>query len=662
VVVVAGALGLSTSPAFAQLMMKGDDSLASVVQAAIVAAGGLPIVYVGQSSDAGQAALTAGTQQIAPMARELNGTACTTLGSAPGQQLIGLNPIVITGANETPLGDSYGFTPVTTDDCSDTIPIPTPSGAVLTVPGCGAVDGCDASSNYTFTDWRDVLALLYGGQNHNVAEPQLTAGRRNPARINCASPVRRALVNQWSALFGDITPIQSCRNRACTTLRHAFRLDDRSAATDIFAALTGLLPVPPFTTAFDPSPIFLPKPDAAAAPNPFCNAGDAPMNKGDADYLDLDPIRRSVDHQSGAGFPSRPVLEEVGEPGLPAFGGNNLDANCTIAGNTPTNSSSSSAQNLLPSQVIAGSQALVQQEMGFPGGGAAAIGPNTHVCLGVVLPISIPTNYTTGDAYFGASSSVPATVCSVDPITASTVMAYKILDTVYTRSLCPDGKTQPCRVPVDNSTGTNNFNCYLDRLVPTLLPLRDNRGFNLHPITAAGIYKRDNYLNPNIPTTGGIPAVRQNRVVTAFFRLQFNKVTQPAPTIAPDPVSGNVCIALDPTNQVGCLVKANPCSVGFMERHGLDPSPFHNFAARLGGISPTDAAIQNFMTSTTPFYPLADNLFVNRASAALPTGAEGALFTVFQNPVLIDPIIQSNGFVVIPPGVVRARGCPSGLP
>ena len=101
-------------------------------------------------------------------------------------------------------------------------------------------------------------------------------------------------------------------------------------------------------------------------------------------------------------------------------------------------------------------------------------------------------------------------------------MVNKILDTTFTGSLCPDGKTQPCRVPVNNSTGTNNFNCYLDGLNPAILPLRDNRGFHLHPVTNAGVYKRDNYVNPSIPVSGGIPAARQNRVVTAFYRLHFN--------------------------------------------------------------------------------------------------------------------------------------------
>ena len=237
------------------------------------------------------------------------------------------------------------------------------------------------------------------------------------------------------------------------------------------------------------------------------------MNKGDSDYLDLDPIRRAVDHIAS----SRTPLEQVGQASLPAFGGNNNDANCTTpAPSLPTNSSSSSVPNLLP---LAGMQATLQDELGFPAGGSAALRSNTRVCLGLVLPITLPSNYTSQEAFFGAddATATPPVPCSIDPVTGTPVMVNKILDTTFTGSLCTDGKTQPCRVPVNNSTGTNNFNCYLDSLNPAILPLRDNRGFHLHPVTNAGLYKRDSYVNPNIPVSGehpgGAPEPRRHRLL-----------------------------------------------------------------------------------------------------------------------------------------------------
>src|SRR5262249_57685388 len=92
---------------------------------------------------------------------------------------------------------------------------------------------------------------------------------------------------------------------------------------------------------------------------------------------------------------------------------------------------------------LRGSRARLQQELGFPGGGTAALNPFTRVCLGLVVPIVTPANYTTPDAYFGASDdgTTPPVPCSIDPATGTTVMFNKILDPLFAATLCPDGKT-----------------------------------------------------------------------------------------------------------------------------------------------------------------------------------------------------------------------------
>lgn len=656
-------LGYATQVS-AQLQLKGSDTLEDIAKDAVAAAGlSSVITYVGGGSTGGQGAMSATppTQQIAPMSRQLNGTACTTLGATIGQELIGLDGLAVVGANQVG-GDSDDQSASATDNCSDNIT----GGLVLNVPGCTATDGCDASSNYTFADWKDVLAMVYGGQNHktDAVAPKLIAGARNPERINCNSPVRRALVDNWGNLFSTGTGNQSCRTGGCTKLRHAFRRDDISGTTDTFVTLVGMTGIPNFTTAFDPSPTFLPKPDAAAAANPFCNAGSEKMNKGDSDYLDLDPIRRAVDHLTTGRVP----LEQVGSATLPAFGGNNNDANCTTpAPSIPTNSSSSSSQGLIPSQVVAGSAALLQDELGFPAGGSAALRASTHVCLGLVLPVAMPGNYTTQDAYFGASDdgSTPPVPCSMNPSTGTPVMADKILDTLYSGSLCPDGKTQPCTVPVNNSTGTNNFNCYLDTLNPAILPLRDNRGFHLHPLTNAGVFKRDNYVNPNIPVSGSgtsIPAARQNRTVTSFFRLHFSHTTNLNGSVPTLP-AGQFCRKLSATNQIGCLVKANACSIGFAGREAVDAFSAgpKNMAFRVADKSPSVANVEALFTtpSTADDYPISRGLYVNSIKGfANVTGDELTLLNFFRTPASIDPIVQNRNFIKVPASVSRSSGCP----
>ena len=157
--------------------------------------------------------------------------------TAIDQELIGLDGLAVVGANQVG-GDSDGQSATTGDDCTDNI-----TSLALAVPGCTANDGCDGSGNYTFTDWKDVLAMIYGGQNHNTAQAQLISGARNPARINCNSPVRRTLADSWGSLFSAGAGAQTCRTGSCTKLRHAFRRDDLSGTTDTFVSLVGLVKI-----------------------------------------------------------------------------------------------------------------------------------------------------------------------------------------------------------------------------------------------------------------------------------------------------------------------------------------------------------------------------------------------------------------------------------
>ena len=345
------AFGLSAAAQAAPLSLQGSDTLEDVTKDVIgVCSLGTRINYVGGGSGTGQAAMVAGTQQIAPMSRELNGTACTASAS---QLLVGLDGIAIVAANQL-LGDSTNRTPEdASDDCTDSVS----GGISLAVAGCAAADGCTVPGTYTFTSWKDVLAMIYGGQNHTTAAQLNANGTRNPARINCAGAVRQALVNNWSQIFSDnATDPQSCRSSNCLRLKHAFRRGDLSGTTDTFVGLVGLVAIPPFTTTFANQ---LPTKDSAATANPFCNAGAAVMNKGDSDYLDLDPIRRIADSDFAAN--SRLGFEQVAEgyqapsnpPNIP-FADNRTDPSVAVLSDFAV----SQAQNILPDPNVANSVAL----------------------------------------------------------------------------------------------------------------------------------------------------------------------------------------------------------------------------------------------------------------------------------------------------------------
>lgn len=707
-------LGVGFAPsASAQLLMKGSDTLEDVARDAITACGvggATGITYVGGGSTGGQGALTTSAQQIAPMSRELNGSACTTLGATIGQELIGLDGLVLIAANQTG-GDSQGDTQATTDDCSDNIT----GGITMAVAGCTTAQGCDASGNYTFTDWKDVLAVVYGGQDHgsqtqlmpsgalcgNATDPACVAPevcvgtptatnntarcgiladrfQRNPNRIDCNGAIRRTLVNTWGNLFRDVSPTSSCRTGGCLKLKHAFRRDDLSGTTDTFVTLVGMLGIPAYTSAMTPDST-LPAPDSVARPNPFCNAGSALMNKGDSDYLDLDPIRRAVDHNA-LDTTNRPGLELVGQASLPALGGSNNDANCepadgdsTIAGVQPklppTESAISTEPGVLPSPVIADSENKLLQELGFNlpsvSGGSAIVKPTSRQCLGLVVSVAVPGNYTESDAFFGANAAAatPPVPCSVNAGTSAVEMRFVISDTQHSSTaLCPDGKHQPCRLPVSLATGSNNFNCYIQNTNPTILPIRDNRAYNLHPVQANGQYKRDNYTNPNLPT---LNAGRQNRVVSAFYRLHFLRGTNIGGSVPTLAAAEPYCRKMSATNQIGCLVKASSCSIGFAGREAVDELAVgDNFAFRINAIAPSRTNIENLVTTATRTddYPISRGLWVNAIKDFSTVGGiEGTLLGCFRTPGTIDTIISNRNFIPVPAGVTRSRGCPSGL-
>ncbi len=746
------------STASAQSELRGSDALENVTKDAIgalvangtIAAGAL--VYVGGGSSAGEGGMIAGTQHIAPMARQIADIAngytfdgadflhyCTPSAS---QLLIGLDGISVVAANHL-LRDSLEVSASTTDDCPDGISGKTVTGiykADGVTPCDAATDGCTTAGQYSFADWRDVLAIIYGGLNHNSgpvileadgtsdcdyqlpplensndqgqcatsttgqvcypAAPQdaihhtgrcgvrALVGRRNPGRANCLSPVRQALVDRYGEIFSDAAGAPSCRTGTCTKLKHAFRLDDQSGTSDTFAALIGLPPIAPYTRAYVSAPggaigNGTPIPDRFATANPFCNAGERPMNRGDADYLDLDPIRRAVDWFADSSQAlNRFGLEQVGEYYGKTFGGNNNDANCNtdldasvlgVQPPIPEDHASSTEPGVWPDPTIPGSTALLQADLGSNGTSGALSSPTatTRQCLGLVLPISLPDSFgTVSRAYFGDSASGQPIACdAVAQDGVSLAFAPVTPDGQHPgTALCPNGLPQPCMLPYHFDPTLAfpyyNFNCISDRISPAPAAVgysQDRRALNLHPVDSTGHYVRDHYRNPFIPIgSGGISATRQTRVVSAYYRIHTTRTTN----LHGSSPTGGPCTAFSSSVQIGCLVKASTCSIGLASREAVDGFPRHNLAFRLDGISASAANLQSLLTGSSPVYPMARALWLSSIagfSSGTLNGDEFELMSFESTPSSIDPIIQSHNFVTVPGGVSRLRSCP-GLP
>ncbi|MBC7988549.1 MAG: hypothetical protein H7Y19_03055 [Luteimonas sp.] len=512
--------------------------------------------------------------------------------------------------------------------------------------------------------------------------------RHNPARINCASVVREALVNNWSALF---TGAADCRTATCTRLQHAFRRDDLAGTTDIFLTLVGMHAVPPSTTACTPN--VGPLVDVFGTANPFCNAGlgydfDELQNKGDSDYQNLDPIRRSVHRAPGAAGAG---LEEVGEAftagnGLP----NNTDAQCPLAATRVTTPGPTfgNASAGLKDHSYSNNQGM----LALPGAFAALRADlEARRCNGLVMPVSVPANFRNPeDAYYAAPGGVTPVLCTPGEFVP------KIINTTCAATcVCADGSPQPCLVPVNRDVpGVTNFNC-LARPIPVpigypgFLSVRDSRVFNLRVmwgtnLPTSGTVARDNYFNtslgPNPNCPAGLSAARQARVVNALYRLHTNRATNlngSAPTRGTPLFDGDVCRTFSSTLQIGCLVKANACSIGFAGLTALThlPSniPVDNMAFRIEDIAPSIPNVQNLILSPPGLgttYRMSHTLWVNSLKeigvAGAVTGAEGTLMSAlpgcFRDNAAVDAAISNHHFVPVPAGVTRLQECPSPFP
>lgn len=261
------------------LPLKGSDTLEQVTTDVLAACPGATangISYQGTGSSAGENAMTAGSQTVAPMSRFLNVTAgvCNgapagTPGSVPGAGaktaeglVIGLDGLSIVAgqANAAACGGGLAFS------AGKSFSVTTSTGAPAT--DCS---GCDAGTNtYHLNTWRDVLALVFSGKTH-----AMTGTTRD-----CAGDVRRSLVNNWSSLFEV-----GCTSSSCTQLKRAFRRADLSGTTDTFLGLVGLNAMPLAQTVAG----------ATARQIDFCNANSSVLFGGDSDYLDNDPIRRTCE-------------------------------------------------------------------------------------------------------------------------------------------------------------------------------------------------------------------------------------------------------------------------------------------------------------------------------------------------------------------------------
>ena len=233
--------------------------------------------YIGGGSGTGESAMIAGTQQVAPMSRFLK-SVCTGANAAPTTSeglVIGLDGVsMIMNANQ---GASDSCNGAQTDG-SKQATLGLVSDKTITWAGGNHTtfsggSQAYAAGSYTFSDWTDVVRVLFAGMDHNAGA--------TAASQNCNSDVRNALIANWGLLFEN----QGCSSGTCTSLHHGYRRDDWSGTTDTVQAVLNLPSIP-----------------GNKSTDPFCNSipatGSFPAGMPNvmtfrplASFQDFDPIR-----------------------------------------------------------------------------------------------------------------------------------------------------------------------------------------------------------------------------------------------------------------------------------------------------------------------------------------------------------------------------------
>jgi formylglycine-generating enzyme required for sulfatase activity/ABC-type phosphate transport system substrate-binding protein len=476
---------------------------------------------------------------------------------------------------------------------------------------------CSAANRaYALGSSLDVLRLIYAGTD--------SAGLYS-GDFGCNGPLRRALVANWSSLFNASCAAGKCDGSISSLgvtqplgLSHAWRRSDLSDTTDAFVTLVNM-----GSRTVGKSPLFQPT-STSFTVNPFCNSVDANA------AATTTPCTQNSDCQAvGDAFTN--AYDGVCEAGFCRPG--SLGSYADYADHDPirvlcdSDSQDNDTENVCESDGT----------------------------LGLVLPIAVPnvSSVTTTDNY-------PMGYCDPSNTCALSATGDPTLP-------CPRGgpkKLGRCYQPsVRNTDGTLSFNCiarsfnkcFADRGVDGRaynLPLKKSQG------SAGAAYVADAY---------------DNLITGSFFRIHMNAPSSYAPAGA------LTCQQADDTNQIGCLVASDPCSIGYAGRKG-DLLTTQTQALSIDGILPRpDQNISNLFASgqacsasnrtcptgytcNTQFnacyptgqvvYPLAQRLSL----ASVPgfgslQGGELELAYCFADNSLVTTAIQNSSAVTVPSGV-----------
>jgi cysteine-rich repeat protein len=606
---------------------RGSDTLFNVTTQAIAAAGLKPTnAYVGGGSGNAESAMvgptapysaSAALQQTGPMSRMMKNASnlCSFNGGSNGSKdtsassiAIGLDAVDI--MSSTLAGGSTA--------CNGTADN---TGTGLAYSG---TTGVFAGGN-TGQTWKWVLALVYGGKD-------LSPG----GVTDCNSTARQALVANWSKLFqngckGD--SICGAGTFANGTLWHAFRRDDTSGTSDVFASLLGLSP----STSSSANNGF--------GTSPYCNALNWDTSTGNANCA-----LGAHKQWTGPGG----ILDPVANDGVhrrPPVG---------TWGDNPDPTQGALGADVLPTQ-FQDNDPIRRTCQGSVTGNHNKIGE--EVCnldgkLGLVLPMP-DSDWML--QHTPPLKQYPTNVCnSFIAGKAAKVFTCAIRGTgTFHSGECPNGDSLTnggCWVPVDTVNNTSQCTASKATSAPThvrTLNNPDGRTYNVQMRDGTMGSGTIGYAQYPVPSIGA----------TFDFAGGYSRIHE-AETIVGSSVVA--CQMEDMTDQIGCLMQADPCSIGYAGNEGLTFASRTNGAKGLGGtaggvaservdqIQATTASVQKLGTKGE--YELSRKVYFASlpgfnhvaASTGDPQAADELTLAKFEaTAAKINPILTSDGFFTL---------------
>jgi hypothetical protein len=511
----------------------------------------------------------------------------------------------------------------------------------------------------------------------------------------------------------------------CVQIQHAFRLDDASGTSDIFTALLGASPLPSATANPVPTAVG----NYGIGADPFCNdvanaGGTAWPGSNSAttvvpnDDQDYDPIRRPCAGGGGlskgtAGNPNG--SEQVCERGT---ANSSATATATASGggvSSITVTNPGSGYTASPDVIIYGGKgtgATATATLNSSGGVASITVTNpgtgyiggflavpqvtiaqwtTGGSLGLLLPVITATNLATTahsedpniDYQYNVNTTTNlANECNGPSIQVAWPGIPKPPGTGNGNNpgLCPNGDLSgatgsSCFVPADSSGNPNCISYFARQSTPAAATCSSNQGSpdgitcstsgpapNTVDVRTYNLYSYSFNAGTSV---WSLTVDSSGRPILAFYRIHTSQ-DMLLPNQPNTRVATSICTYSDATQQIGCLVQASPCSIGYTGRTGLTASmplggtTANSVAMNILGVPPSTACVQTYA------YKYSRKLYLDTllGFGALPSGDPQLVLAQCEaDPTRIVKAVDFRGFVDLPDsGFNSANGAQGGSP